>query len=113
MNSVFNHFLQYVIPLLIGGAGTWWATTVNDKTKREDVYADHMPEWWDRLDKITQERDDLKEQVNTLQIEVEKQSATIKQQSKIIDQLNESVNELKISINKTNKEIDEDVKKGL
>lgn len=97
--------LQYAVPAIIGGAATWWATSKNDGTQREDVYADHMPEMWDRLDKISRERDDLKIQVESLQEQVNKQSLTIEKQSKIIDQLNRSINGLKKSIDKTNKEL--------
>lgn len=111
--NILALFVHYGIPALVGGIGGWWATSRNNGTQREDIYADHMPGLWDRLDKITQERDDLKEQVNTLQIEVEKQSLTIKNQSRIIDQLNDSVNELKDSINRNTKELDEDVENRL
>ncbi len=106
--NFLDHLIQYVVPAVIGGALTWWATSKNDGTQREDVYADHMPEIWSRLDKITQERDDLKVQVESLQDQVSKQSATIDNQSRIIDKLNKSVNELKISVTQNTKELKND-----
>jgi len=83
--------IQVAISAVVGGVvtgvfGVWLQRTKNKGTN-ESVYADHTQELFDRLDKITQERDDLKEQVIKLNNLVQKQS-------NIIDSLNEQVGKL-------------------
>lgn len=65
------------IPSLLTALGGWVIGARNDGTSRENVYADHTREMWDRmdqlnskLDKVTRERDDLKEQLIAMRQQV-------------------------------------------
>lgn len=73
----------------------------SDSVKREDVYADHTQELFDRLDKLTEERDGLKDQVLEQSKTIDTLNTQIKQlrqdNDRLIDQvhkLTEQVNEL-------------------
>jgi uncharacterized coiled-coil DUF342 family protein len=65
-----------VLGALLGVFGTMYTAKLKH-SDHEDVYADHTAELFERLDKITQERDDLKGQVIALQGKVEEQTAQI------------------------------------
>lgn len=101
-----SQIIQYLLPALIGASVSWYAASKNNSVQTEELYADHLPEIWQRLDNITKERDELKVQVESLQEQV-------RDQSKIIDRLNQSVNKLKDSINNQTKEIGRNVNKKL
>lgn len=65
-------------PIIAGFFG-WIVGARNDGTSRENVYADHTREMWDRmdqlnnkLDKVTRERDDLKNQLIAMRVQVKK-----------------------------------------
>ncbi|APX72728.1 hypothetical protein M5C72_06375 [Companilactobacillus allii] len=85
--------VRVAISAVVGGAvtgifGVWLQRTKN-KGSNESIYADHTQELFDRLDKITQERDDLKEQVIKLNNQVQKQSNIIDSLTKQVGNLNE------------------------
>ena len=64
---------------LIAAAATFWGINIKSAVQRETVYAHHTRELFTRLDKITQERDDLQKQVIKLQSQVNEQSRQIKE----------------------------------
>jgi outer membrane murein-binding lipoprotein Lpp len=66
-----------VIVALITAAGTYWGSKKQSVSANEGTYAAHMPELWARIEQLTSERDDLKQQVMNLQTEVNKATATI------------------------------------
>lgn len=65
-----------------------WLQRLKNQGSNENVYADHTKELFDRLDQITQERDDLKVQVIKLQDQVSKQNSTIDALNKQVGVLN-------------------------
>jgi len=65
-----------------------WLQRLKNQGSNENVYADHTKELFDRLDQITQERDDLKVQVIKLQDQVSKQNNTIDALNKQVGVLN-------------------------
>ncbi|APX72098.1 phage scaffolding protein [Companilactobacillus allii] len=71
-----------------------WQAKLKNQGSNESVYADHTKELFERLDQITQERDDLKDQVNDLQLKIDYQSNIIEKQGKTIDALNKQMGEL-------------------
>lgn len=77
MRHQIMEFLTVGIPALLTAIGGWVVGARNDGTSRENVYADHTKEMWDRmdelndkLDRVTQERDDLKEQLQAMRKQV-------------------------------------------
>lgn len=80
------HVLANILSAVLGG-GTiaavinYASSKSSDSVKREDVYADHTQELFERLDKLTDERDELKDQVL--------------EQSKTIDTLNTQIKQLR------------------
>lgn len=81
------------VPAFITALGGWIVGSRNDGTSRENVYAQHTQEMWDRMDelsekleRVTQERDDLKGQVQAMRLQI-----TTLQES--IDKLLEEKNE--------------------
>ncbi len=84
-----------IITALIGVASGWYASSKNDHTSREEIYAKHVPDLWTRLDnqskqldKVIAERDELRDRVKDLQVK--------------IDQLTKLVNELKMTYKENN-----------
>ncbi|KRO00880.1 hypothetical protein [Companilactobacillus kimchiensis] len=65
-----------------------WLQRLKNQGSNENVYADHTKELFERLDQITQERDDLKVQVIKLQNQVSKQNNTIDALNKQVGVLN-------------------------
>lgn len=61
---------------------------LKNQGSNENIYAVHTKELFERLDQITHERDDLKDQVNELQNKIDDQSRIIEEQGKTIDALN-------------------------
>lgn len=92
------HLIETIFSVICGsGLASWLtyrSTIKRDKTQREDIYADHTGELWERLDKITDERDELSKTVIKLQGKVDDQSNTIKTQSQVIDELGRQVERL-------------------
>lgn len=90
--------IKVAISAVMGGIVTGvfgvWLQRIKNKGTNESIYADHTQELFERLDKITQERDDLKEQVMKLQNQIERQNELINKQNGIIDSLNKQVGEL-------------------
>ena len=84
--------IKVAISAVIGGVVTGgfgvWLQRIKNKGTNESVYADHTKELFDRLDQITQERDDLKVQVIKLQDQVSKQNNTIDALKKQVGALN-------------------------
>lgn len=83
--------IKVLISAVAGGVvtgifGVWLQRTKNRGTN-ESVYAEHTEDLFKRLDKITNERDDLKFQVIELKGQVKKLNG-------VIDSLNEQVGEL-------------------
>lgn len=80
------HVLANILSAVLGGGTVaavinYASSKSSDNVKREDVYADHTQELFDRLDKLTDERDGLKDQVL--------------EQSKTIDTLNDQIKQLR------------------
>lgn len=73
---------------VITGVFGVWLQRLKNQGSNENVYADHTKELFDRLDQITQERDDLKVQVIKLQDQVSKQNNTIDALKKQVGALN-------------------------
>ncbi|HCD08246.1 MAG TPA: hypothetical protein DEQ50_08335 [Lactobacillus sp.] len=73
---------------VITGVFGVWLQRLRNQGSNENVYADHTKELFDRLDQITQERDDLKVQVIKLQDQVSKQNNTIDALNKQVGVLN-------------------------
>lgn len=83
--------IRVAISAVVGGVvtgvfGVWLQRTKNKGTN-ESVYAEHTEDLFNRLDKITNERDDLKIQVIELKGQVEKLNG-------VIDSLNEQMGKL-------------------
>lgn len=73
---------------VITGVFGVWLQRLKNQGSNENVYADHTKELFDRLDQITQERDELKVQVIKLQDQVSKQNNTIDALNKQVGALN-------------------------
>ena len=71
-----------VISSLLGGAlGAFWnykGKVVDSSASREDIYADHTEELFKRLDNLTNERDDLKQQNINLMNQVKQLRAQVR-----------------------------------
>ncbi|ETO40016.1 hypothetical protein B808_1125 [Fructilactobacillus florum 8D] len=90
-----------VITGALAFAGTWYSDKkkeLSDKQKNkvdlELAYANHMPELLDKIDIITKQRDDLRDQVSKLSDRVEEQSAIIKTLKDTNQSLNNKLNRL-------------------
>lgn len=77
MKHQLLEFFTVGIPAFITALGGWIVGSRNDGTSRENVYAQHTQEMWDRmdklnekLDKVTQERDELKEQLQMMSLKM-------------------------------------------
>jgi len=73
---------------VITGVFGVWLQRLKNQGSNENVYADHTKELFDRLDQITQERDDFKVQVIKLLDQVSKQNNTIDALNKQVGVLN-------------------------
>lgn len=96
--------IQVAISAVVGGVvtgvfGVWLQRTKNKGTN-ESIYADHTQELFDRMDKITRERDDLKDQVIELKGQVGKLNG-------VIDSLNEQMGDLTAQLEKFTKQKEE------
>jgi len=93
--------IKVAISAVVGGVVTGvfgvWLQRLKNKGTNESVYADHTQELFKRLDKITQERDDLKDQV----IELKGQ---VKQLNIVIDSLNNQMGNLTAQLNEFTKQ---------
>jgi len=93
--------IKVAISAVVGGVVTGvfgvWLQRLKNKGVNESVYADHTQELFKRLDKITQERDDLKDQV----IELKGQ---VKQLNIVIDSLNNQMGNLTAQLNEFTKQ---------
>lgn len=71
-----------VISSLLGGAlGAFWnykGKVVDSSASRDDIYADHTEELFKRLDYLTNERDDLKQQNINLMNQVKQLRAQVR-----------------------------------
>lgn len=78
MSDAFKYIAGF-ITAVIGAWGTVWLQRAKNQGSNENVYAEHTEDLFRRIDKLTtdlekrtQERDDLKEQVLSLKGQVEK-----------------------------------------
>lgn len=74
-----------------------WLQRLKNQGSNENVYADHTNDLFERLDRITNERDDLKEQVIELKAQVQKLNS-------VIDSLNKQMGSLTSQVSKFTKE---------
>lgn len=93
-SETIRTIISAIVGAIITGVFGVWLQRLKNQGTNENVYADHTKELFDRLDQITQERDDLKEQVIKLQGQISQQNELIQKQNGIIDSLNEQVGEL-------------------
>lgn len=87
--------LNSLIPLLsavVAAVASFLVGKLNSSSSNEGVYAAHFGELLDKIDKLTNERDDLKNQILKLQDQ-------IRTQSKIIDELTKQIKNLKKGVN--------------
>lgn len=100
-----------VISSIFGGAVTafygYKGKQVASKTDGEKTYAEYSSELFDRIDKLTQERDRSAKQVIKLQSKVDGQDRTIKEQTATIHKLEKKVDEQSAVIDRLNKQIGE------
>jgi len=84
--------IKVAISAVIGGVVTGvfgvWLQRVKNQSSNESVYANHTQDLFERLDKITSERDDLKNQVIELQGQVKTLNAQIKTLNTKFDEFN-------------------------
>lgn len=83
--------LNELIPLLsaiIAAAASFLVGKLNSSSNNEKVYADHYIELLNKIDQLTSERDNLKDQIIKLREQ-------ISAQSKIIDELSKQIASLK------------------
>lgn len=83
--------LNELIPLLsaiVAAAASFLVGKLDSSSNNEKVYADHYIELLNKIDQLTSERDDLKNQILKLQEQ-------IRTQSKIIDELSKQIASLK------------------
>ncbi|WP_407886069.1 hypothetical protein [Levilactobacillus sp. N40-8-2] len=93
MKHQIMEFLTVGIPSLVAAFISWVIGARNDGTSRENVYADHTKEMWERmdelnakLDRVTQERDDLKEQLRAMRQQVRTLQGSINQMKKMMEE---------------------------
>ena len=77
-----------------------WLQRLKNQGSNESVYADHTNDLFKRLDRITSERDDLKEQVIELKAQVQELNS-------VIDSLNKQMGNLTAQLNKFTKKEEE------
>lgn len=87
MSDTIKVIVSAIGGAIVSGIFGVWLQKLKNTGSNESVYAEHTDSLWDRLDKITDERDELKEQVIRL-------NAKIDEQSKIIDQLTRQMSTL-------------------
>lgn len=96
-----------VVSSLFGGAlGAFFnykGKTVSAIASQEDVYADHTKELFDRLDKLTRERDGLKEQNIELISQVHQLQQQTNQLKKQVQSLTRQVKDLTNAVEKRDK----------
>lgn len=92
MNSTVIAIVGAVAGGVVTGFYNVWVQKTKNIGTNEGIYAEHTDSLLDRLDKITGERNDLKEQVIKL-------NAKIDEQSKIIDQLTKQMGDLNTKFN--------------
>lgn len=88
MNDVLKYIAGF-ITAVIGAWGTVWLQRAKNQGNNESVYAEHTEDLFRRIDKLTtdlekrtQERDDLKEQVLSLKGQVKELEIKIDKLSK-------------------------------
>ncbi|WP_025024737.1 hypothetical protein [Companilactobacillus nodensis] len=69
-----------------------WLQQLKNKNNSEGIYADHIEELFERLDKTTEERDGLKGQVSDLTFQ-------LIEQKKVVDSLTRQMGDLKNKLN--------------
>lgn len=85
---------------VITGVFGVWLQRLKNQGSNENIYADHTNDLFKRLDRITSERDDLKEQVIELKAQVQNLNV-------VIDSLNEQMASLTAQLNKFTKKEEE------
>ena len=89
--------ISAIVGAIITGVFGVWLQRLKNQGSNENIYADHTNDLFERLDRITNERDDLKEQVIELKAQVEKLN-------NVIDSLNEQMGDLTTQLNKLTKQ---------
>ena len=89
--------ISAIVGAIITGVFGVWLQRLKNQGSNENIYADHTNDLFERLDRITNERDDLKEQVIELKAQVEKLN-------NVIDSLNEQMGDLTTQLNKFTKQ---------
>ncbi|GEO58464.1 hypothetical protein [Companilactobacillus bobalius] len=85
--------LSAISGAVITGIFGVWLQRLKNQGSNEGVYADHTNDLFERLDRITNERDDLKEQVIELKAQVQKLNS-------VIDSLNKQMGSLTSQVSK-------------
>jgi hypothetical protein len=91
MTELFRVFLSAVVGAAITGYFNIRLQQSKNQSSNESIYAEYSGSLTDRVDKLTNERDGLKEQVMKMGIQIDEQSKIIKKQSKVIDGLTSQV----------------------
>lgn len=103
-NSILTLLVTNGVTLFLGILATRQKSSSSKVTnirETEGIYAEHISDVWDRLDKVSkeldstkQERDSLRIKVATLQNTVDDQSSQIKELTNIVESLRNNVKEL-------------------
>lgn len=94
VNEILKVFLSAVVGAAITGYFNVRLQQSKNSGSNESIYAKYSGSLTDRVDKLTDERDGLKEQVMKMGIQLDEQSKIIKKQSKVIDGLTDQVEKL-------------------
>lgn len=85
MTDLIKIIVSAVGGAIVGGFFNVWLQKIKNQGSNEGVYADHTKELLERVDKLTDERDDLKQQVINLQSKIDDQNDTIIEGLNLID----------------------------
>lgn len=99
-SETIRTIISAIVGAIITGVFGVWLQRLKNQGSNENIYADHTNDLFERLDRITNERDDLKEQVIELKAQVEKLNS-------VIDSLNEQMGNLTNQLNKFTKQEEE------
>lgn len=91
--------IQFATPVIITGTFGWLQAKKSSGTDRESIYADHIPELWERIDKVnsaldsvTKERNEFKDQVDSLKEEISKLNDSIAKLEKKLKEKDKETN---------------------
>lgn len=79
----------------------WFSSNKDNIRETEGIYAEHVGDLWDRVDRVSQEledtkheRDSLRSKVDILQHTIDSQSTQIRELTKTVTDLKETIQEL-------------------